>query len=143
MSPRGKPLLQARAKQIVSSSGVIILCGRFEGIDQRVIDHFQIEEISIGDYVLSGGELAAQVILDATVRLIPGVLGNDDSTKDESFSNGLLEYPQYTRPSVWEGQEIPKVLMSGDHAKVANWRKTESEMLTKKIRPDLWGKYKS
>ena len=143
MSPRGTPLLQARAKQIVSSSGVIILCGRFEGIDQRVIDHFQIEEMSIGDYVLSGGELAAQVILDATVRLIPGVLGNDDSTKDESFSNGLLEYPQYTRPSVWEGQEIPKVLMSGDHKKVANWRKTESEMLTKKIRPDLWRKYKS
>jgi tRNA (guanine37-N1)-methyltransferase len=143
MSPRGTPLLQARAKQIVSSSGVIILCGRFEGIDQRVIDHFQIEEMSIGDYVLSGGELAAQVILDATVRLIPGVLGNDDSTKDESFSNGLLEYPQYTRPSVWEGQEIPKVLMSGDHKKVANWRKTESEVLTKKIRPDLWGKYKS
>ena len=93
--------------------------------------------------MLSGGELAAQVILDATVRLIPGVLGNDDSTKDESFSNGLLEYPQYTRPSVWEGQEIPKVLMSGDHTKVANWRKTESEMLTKKIRPDLWRKYKS
>jgi tRNA (guanine37-N1)-methyltransferase len=143
MSPRGKPLLQARAKQIVSSSGVIILCGRFEGIDQRVIDHFQIEEMSIGDYVLSGGELAAQVILDATVRLIPGVLGNNDSTKDESFSNGLLEYPQYTRPSVWEGQEIPKVLLSGDHTKVANWRKTESEMLTKKIRPDLWRKYKS
>ena len=141
MSPRGKPLLQERAKKMVDGSGAIILCGRFEGIDQRVIDHFQIEEVSIGDYVLSGGELAAQVMLDATVRLIPGVLGNHESTEEESFSNGLLEYPQYTRPSVWEGQEIPKVLMSGDHGKVASWKKSQSELLTRDLRPDLWTKY--
>jgi tRNA (guanine37-N1)-methyltransferase len=141
MSPRGKPLLQERAKQMVDGSGAIILCGRFEGIDQRVIDHFQIEEVSIGDYVLSGGELAAQVMLDATLRLIPGVLGNHESTKEESFSNGLLEYPQYTRPSVWEGREIPKVLMSGDHGKVASWKKSQSELLTRDLRPDLWKKY--
>mgnify|MGYP005677137911 FL=1 len=141
MSPRGKPLLQEKAKQMVGGSGAIILCGRFEGIDQRVIDHFQIEEVSIGDYVLSGGELAAQVMLDATVRLIPGVLGNHESTEEESFSNGLLEYPQYTRPSVWEGYEIPKVLMSGDHGKVASWKKSQSELLTQDLRPDLWKKY--
>ena len=115
---------------MVDSSGAIILCGRFEGIDQRVIEHFQIEEVSIGDYVLSGGELAAQVMLDATVRLIPGVLGNQASTEEESFSDGLLEYPQYTRPPVWEGREVPKVLMSGNHGKVASWKKTQSEVLT-------------
>ncbi len=138
MSPRGKPLVQERARQMVDSSGAIILCGRFEGIDQRVIEHFQIEEVSIGDYVLSGGELAAQVMLDATVRLIPGVLGNQASTEEESFSDGLLEYPQYTRPPVWEGREVPKVLMSGNHGKVASWKKTQSEALTRDLRPDLW-----
>ena len=141
MSPRGKPLVQERARQMVDSSGAIILCGRFEGIDQRVIEHFQIEEVSIGDYVLSGGELAAQVMLDATVRLIPGVLGNQASTEEESFSDGLLEYPQYTRPPVWEGREVPKVLMSGNHGKVASWKKTQSEALTRDLRPDLWKKY--
>ena len=141
MSPRGKPLVQERARQMVDSSGAIILCGRFEGIDQRVIEHFQIEEVSIGDYVLSGGELAAQVMLDATVRLIPGVLGNQASTEEESFSDGLLEYPQYTRPPVWEGREVPKVLMSGNHGKVASWKKTQSEVLTRDLRPDLWKKY--
>ena len=141
MSPRGKPLVQERVRQMVDSSGAIILCGRFEGIDQRVIEHFQIEEVSIGDYVLSGGELAAQVMLDATVRLIPGVLGNQASTEEESFSDGLLEYPQYTRPPVWEGREVPKVLMSGNHGKVASWKKTQSEALTRDLRPDLWKKY--
>ena len=141
MSPRGKPLVQERVRQMVDSSGAIILCGRFEGIDQRVIEHFQIEEVSIGDYVLSGGELAAQVMLDATVRLIPGVLGNQASTEEESFSDGLLEYPQYTRPPVWEGREVPKVLMSGNHGKVASWKKTQSEVLTRDLRPDLWKKY--
>jgi tRNA (guanine37-N1)-methyltransferase len=125
MSPRGRPLTQA-----------------FEGIDQRVIDHFKIEEISIGDYVLSGGELAAQVMLDAAVRLIPGVLGNQASTEQESFSNGLLEHPQYTRPPVWEGREIPPVLLSGDHGKVAQWQAEQSEALTQDRRPDLWQKYR-
>ena len=138
MSPRGKPLTQARAQALAEGPGVVVLCGRFEGIDQRVIDHFQIEEISVGDYVLSGGELAAQVMLDTAVRLIPGVLGNQISTEYESFSNGLLEHPQYTRPPVWEGREIPAVLMSGHHGKVEDWQKQQSEALTQERRPDLW-----
>jgi tRNA (guanine37-N1)-methyltransferase len=138
MSPRGKPLTQARVQTLVDGPGAVILCGRFEGVDQRVIDHFQIEEVSIGDYVLSGGELAAQVMLDAAVRLIPGVLGNQVSTEQESFSNGLLEHPQYTRPPVWEGHEIPEILMSGHHGNVAKWQKQQSEALTQDRRPDLW-----
>lgn len=141
MSPRGRPLTQARAKTLAEGPGPIVLCGRFEGVDQRVLDHFGIEEISIGDYVLTGGELAAQVMIDATVRLIPGVLGNEASTEDESFSNGLLEHPQYTRPAVWEGREIPSVLTSGDHGKVETWRKEQSEALTRERRPDLWEKH--
>ena len=141
MSPRGRPLTQERAQALADGPGAVVLCGRFEGIDQRVIDHFQIEEISIGDYVLSGGELAAQVMLDAAVRLIPGVLGNQASTEQESFSNGLLEHPQYTRPPVWEGRAIPPVLLSGDHGKVAKWQAKQSENLTQDRRPDLWKKY--
>ena len=141
MSPRGKPLTQARVQTLVDGPGAVILCGRFEGVDQRVIDHFQIEEVSIGDYVLSGGELAAQVMLDAAVRLIPGVLGNQVSTEQESFSNGLLEHPQYTRPPVWEGHEIPEILMSGHHGNVAKWQKQQSEALTQDRRPDLWEEF--
>ena len=138
MSPRGKPLTQARTEILANGPGPVILCGRFEGIDQRVIEHFKIEEVSIGDYVLSGGELAAQVMLDCAVRLIPGVLGNEISTEQESFSNGLLEHPQYTRPPVWEDRKIPAVLMSGHHGKVAEWQKQKSEALTQERRPDLW-----
>ena len=138
MSPRGKPLTQARTEILANGPGPVILCGRFEGIDQRVIDHFKIEEVSIGDYVLSGGELAAQVMLDCAIRLIPGVLGNEISTEQESFSNGLLEHPQYTRPPVWEDRKIPAVLMSGHHGKVAEWQKQKSEALTQERRPDLW-----
>jgi tRNA (guanine37-N1)-methyltransferase len=119
----------------------MVLCGRFEGIDQRVIDHFQIEEVSIGDYVLSGGELAAQVMIDASIRLIPGVLGNQASTEEESFSSGLLEHPQFTRPPVWEGRGIPPVLVSGHHGKVADWQKQQSEELTQQRRPDLWKEF--
>lgn len=137
MSPRGRPFTQARATQLAWGPGPIILCGRFEGVDQRVLDHFGMEEISIGDYVLTGGELAAQVLIDATVRLIPGVLGNMESTIDESFSNGLLEHPQYTRPAIWEGREIPDVLTSGDHGRVAAWRREQSLALTRERRPDL------
>ena len=138
MSPRGKPLTQTRTQVLADGPGPVILCGRFEGIDQRVIDHFKIEEVSIGDYVLSGGELAAQVMLDAAVRLIPGVLGNEISTENESFSNGLLEHPHYTRPPVWEDLKIPEVLMSGHHGKVGEWQKQQSEALTQERRPDLW-----
>lgn len=141
MSPRGKPLTQARVQTLADGPGAVVLCGRFEGVDQRVIDHFQIEEVSIGDYVLSGGELAAQVMLDAAVRLIPGVLGNQVSTEQESFSNGLLEHPQYTRPPVWEGHEIPEILMSGHHGNVAKWQKQQSEALTQNRRPDLWEEF--
>ncbi len=137
MSPRGRPLTQARAKSLSQGPGAVILCGRFEGVDQRVLDHFNIEEISIGDYVLTGGELAAQVMIDATVRLLPSVLGNEASTEEESFSNGLLEHPQYTRPAVWEGRTIPDVLTSGDHGKVDEWRKDQSLALTRQRRPDL------
>ncbi|MEM6308033.1 MAG: tRNA (guanosine(37)-N1)-methyltransferase TrmD [Pseudomonadota bacterium] len=137
MSPRGRPLTQARAKTLSTGPGAIVLCGRFEGVDQRVLDHFGIEEISIGDYVLTGGELAAQVMIDATVRLLPSVLGNDASTEEESFSNGLLEHPQYTRPAVWQGRTIPSVLTSGDHGKVADWRRAQSHALTRERRPDL------
>lgn len=141
MSPRGKPLTQKRAAQLAQGPGPVVLCGRFEGVDQRVIDHFGIEEVSIGDYVLTGGELAAQVMIDATVRLIPGVLGNAESTVHESHSNGLLEHPQYTRPAVWEGREIPSILTSGDHKRVAQWQQDQSEELTKHRRPDLWDDY--
>lgn len=140
LSPRGAPFTQATARRLAQAEGLTLLCGRFEGVDQRVLDHHQVEEISLGDFVLTGGEIAAQAILDATVRLIPGVLGNAASTEEESFSDGLLEHPQYTRPAVWEGQEIPSVLQSGNHAEIAKWRRARSEDLTRQRRPDLWEK---
>jgi tRNA (guanine37-N1)-methyltransferase len=137
MSPRGKPLTQARARVLSTGPGAVIVCGRFEGIDQRVIDARNLEEISIGDYVLAGGEVAAMVLLEAVVRLIPGVLGAKESGDDESHEKGLLEYPHYTRPKVFEGQTIPEVLTCGDHAKVEKWRRTQAEKLTRRRRPDL------
>ena len=137
MSPRGQPLRQPRVRELAAGPGVVIVCGRFEGIDQRVIDGRGLEEVSIGDYVLSGGELGAMVLLDACVRLIPGVMGKLESGSDESFENNLLEYPQYTRPREWEGRAIPDVLLSGDHAKVARWRREEAERITRARRPDL------
>ena len=137
MSPRGKPLTQARVRELAAGPGVIVVCGRFEGVDQRVIEARDLEEISIGDYVLAGGEVAAMVLIEAVVRLLPGVLGAAESHADESFENGLLEYPQYTRPQVFEGREIPAVLTSGDHAKVEKWRREQSQALTRTRRPDL------
>src|SRR3954451_3197644 len=138
MSPRGAPLTQARAATLAKGEGAVIVCGRFEGIDERVIAARQLEEVSIGDYVLSGGEIAALVLIDACVRLLPGVMGKEASGDDESFSEGLLEYPQYTRPQLFEGAPIPETLTSGDHAKVAAWRRAQSEALTAARRPDLW-----
>lgn len=141
MSPRGRPFTQEKARELADGAGVVILCGRFEGIDERVIEARRFEEVSIGDYVLSGGEIAAQVLLDACVRLIPGVMGKHASGDDESFENGLLEYPQYTRPREWEGLSIPEVLLSGNHAEIAKWRRRQSEQLTQQRRPDLWERY--
>jgi tRNA (guanine37-N1)-methyltransferase len=138
MSPRGLPLTQSRVAALAKSAGAIILCGRFEGVDERLIEGRGFEEVSIGDYVLSGGEIAAFVVLDACVRLLPGVMGKEASGAEESFSQGLLEYPQYTRPQLWEGRSIPAVLTSGDHAKVDAWRRAEAERLTRARRPDLW-----
>ncbi len=138
MSPRGKPLTQQRAAELAAGPGALIVCGRFEGVDQRVIEARALEEISIGDYVLSGGEIAAMALIDACVRLLPGVMGKLSSGEDESFSDGLLEYPQFTRPQDFEGRPIPEILLSGDHAKVAQWRLTEAQALTKARRPDLW-----
>jgi tRNA (guanine37-N1)-methyltransferase len=138
MSPRGRPLTQARVIALAQGPGPLIVCGRFEGVDQRVIDARGLEEVSIGDYVLSGGEIAAMALIDACVRLLPGVMGKESSGTEESFSDGLLEYPQYTRPQLFEGVPIPQILTSGDHAKVAAWRQAESEALTAARRPDLW-----
>jgi tRNA (guanine37-N1)-methyltransferase len=138
MSPRGRPLTQSRVADLAAGPGPLIVCGRFEGIDQRVIEARGLEEVSVGDYVLSGGEIAAMALIDACVRLLPGVMGKAESGEDESFSNGLLEYPQYTRPQEFEGRPIPEILLSGDHAKVAAWRRAEAETLTKARRPDLW-----
>jgi tRNA (guanine37-N1)-methyltransferase len=140
MSPRGRPLTQARVAELAQGPGPLIVCGRFEGVDQRVIDGRGLEEVSIGDYVLSGGEIAALALIDACVRLLPGVMGKEASGTEESFSDGLLEYPQYTRPQLFEGAPIPQVLTAGDHAKVAAWRRAESEALTAARRPDLWAK---
>ena len=137
MSPRGKPLTQARVRALAAGPGAVIVCGRFEGVDERVIEARNLEEVSIGDYVLAGGEVAAMVLLEAVVRLIPGVLGAEDSHSDESFENGVLEYPHYTRPAVFEGREIPAVLTGGDHGKVERWRREASEKLTRSRRPDL------
>ncbi|WBU57732.1 tRNA (guanosine(37)-N1)-methyltransferase TrmD [Paracoccus sediminicola] len=142
LSPRGRPLTQHRARALAAGPGVTLICGRFEGVDQRVLDAHGVEEISIGDYVLTGGELAAQVLIDATVRLIPRVVGNQASLAEESFSDGLLEHPQYTRPAEWEGRRIPDVIMSGNHAAIAAWRRDEAERLTKQRRPDLWRAYR-
>lgn len=137
LSPRGRPFDQATARRWAGAEGMTMLCGRFEGVDQRVIDHHGLEEVSLGDFVLTGGEIAAQAMLDATVRLIPGVLGNQASTEEESFSDGLLEHPQYTQPRAWQGREIPPVLLSGNHAEIAKWRRAEAEQLTRDRRPDL------
>jgi tRNA (guanine37-N1)-methyltransferase len=137
MSPRGKPLEQARVRELVAGPGAVILCGRFEGVDERVIEARGLEEVSIGDYVLSGGELGAMVLLDAVVRLLPGVMGAAESGTEESFESGLLEYPHYTRPREWEGRTIPDVLLSGDHAAIAKWRRREAERITAERRPDL------
>jgi tRNA (guanine37-N1)-methyltransferase len=137
-SPRGTPLTQARVEALAGGPGVMLVCGRFEGVDERVIAARGLEEVSIGDYVLSGGEIAALALLDACVRLLPGVMGAAESGAEESFTDGLLEYPQYTRPQVFEGRPIPEVLLSGDHAKIAVWRRAEAERLTRERRPDLW-----
>ena len=141
MSPRGVPLTQARVAALAKGPGAVILCGRFEGIDERLIEGRGFEEVSIGDYVLSGGEIAAFVLLDACVRLIPGVLGQPASVAEESFADGILEYPQFTKPPVFEGLAIPDVLLSGDHGKVAAWRRAEAERITRERRPDLWQAY--
>ena len=138
MSLRGRPLTQSQIMELAAGPGPLIVCGRFEGVDQRVIAARGLEEVSIGDYVLSGGEIAAMALIDACVRLLPGVMGKPNSGSEESFSEGLLEYPQYTRPQEFEGQPIPEILLSGDHAKVAAWRLAEAEALTKARRPDLW-----
>jgi len=140
MSPRGRPLTQSLVVELAAGPGPLIVCGRFEGVDQRVIDARGLEEVSVGDYVLSGGEIAAMALIDACVRLLPGVMGKQASGTDESFSDGLLEYPQYTRPQEFEGRPIPETLISGDHAKVASWRQTEAEALTRARRPDLWAR---
>ncbi|MGH6864847.1 MAG: tRNA (guanosine(37)-N1)-methyltransferase TrmD [Methyloceanibacter sp.] len=137
LSPRGSRLDQTRARELATGPGAILLCGRFEGIDQRVLEARDVEEISVGDYVLSGGELAAQVLIDACVRLLPGVAGNEGSLAEESFASGMLEYPHYTRPREWEGRSIPEALLSGDHKKIAEWRREQAEALTKVRRPDL------
>ncbi len=141
LSPRGTPFTQTRARALAQGPGAILLAGRFEGIDERVLEARQVEEISIGDYVLSGGELAAQVLIDAVVRLIPGVAGNEGSLTEESFASGLLEYPHYTRPREWEGRIIPEVLLSGDHKKIAKWRQEQAEKTTRERRPDLWRRH--
>lgn len=138
LSPRGKPLTQDKVRELKEAGGAILLCGRFEGVDQRVIDGRHLEEISIGDYILSGGELGAMVLMDAVVRLLPGVMGKVASGEDESFESGLLEYPHYTRPAVWEDREIPEILSSGHHGNIAKWRHEQAVALTKERRPDLF-----
>ena len=142
LSPRGRRFDQAMARDWAAGPGVTLLCGRFEGVDQRVLDHHGVQEVSLGDFVLTGGELAAQAMLDATVRLLPGVLGNHASTEEESFSHGLLEHPQYTRPAEWQGREIPAVLQSGNHGEIAKWRQALAEAVTQDRRPDMWAAYK-
>jgi tRNA (guanine37-N1)-methyltransferase len=138
MSPRGRPLTQSRVAELATGSGPLIVCGRFEGVDQRVIEARGLEEVSVGDYVLSGGEIPAMALIDTCVRLLPGVMGKAESGADESFSHGLLEYPQYTRPQEFEGRPIPEILLSGDHARVEAWRRAAAEALTEARRPDLW-----
>ena len=142
LSPKGKLFNQKLAKKLSKERTINLICGHFEGVDQRVIESRNIEEVSIGDFVLSGGESAAFVMLDAIIRLLPGVLGNETSVEEESFENGLLEYPQYTKPQIWEEKTVPDVLLSGDHAKIKDWRLSQSEAITRDRRPDLWQKYK-
>jgi tRNA (guanine37-N1)-methyltransferase len=143
MTPRGKPITQARIRALAAGPGVTVLCGRFEGFDERLFDaHPEIELVSMGDIILSGGEIGALMLLDACIRLLPGVMGASSSGDEESFEQGLLEYPHYTRPNDWEGRMIPEVLRSGDHAKIAAWRKQQAEETTRLRRPDLWGRYK-
>lgn len=142
LSPRGRPFDQAMARDLARADGVTLLCGRFEGVDERVLEHYGVTEVSLGDFVMTGGEIAAQALIDATVRLLPGVLGNAESMVEESHSNGLLEHPQYTRPASWENREVPDVLLSGNHAEIARWRREKSEGLTKARRPDMWAKRK-
>ena len=143
MSPRGASLTQSRIEALTGDAGVVLVCGRFEGIDERVIAARGLEEVSVGDYVLSGGEIAAMALIDACVRLLPGVMGTAASGAEESFADGLLEYPHYTRPQLWEDRPIPDILLSGDHAKIAAWRRAEAERLTKERRPDLWAAFLS
>ena len=143
LTPRGKPLTQKRVRELASGPGLIAFCGRFEGLDERVIEGRQMEEVSIGDFVLAGGEVAAQVMIEACVRLLPGVLGDAQSASEESFEDGLLEYPLYTKPREFEGRAIPEVLLSGDHKKIAQWRRQKSEEITKARRPDMWTAYKN
>ena len=143
LTPRGKPLTQKRVRELASGPGLIAFCGRFEGLDERVIEGRQMEEISIGDFILAGGEVAAQVMIEACVRLLPGVLGDAQSASEESFEDGLLEYPLYTKPREFEGRAIPEVLLSGDHKKIAQWRRRKSEEITKARRPDMWTAYKN
>ncbi len=140
-SPRGKPMQQRLMQDLARADGVTLICGRFEGVDERVLQHYPVQEVSLGDFVMTGGEIAAQALIDATVRLLPGVLGNAASAEQESFSDGLLEHPQYTRPAEWRGQEIPSVLTSGHHGEIARWRQARSEELTRARRPDLWDAY--
>ena len=142
LSPKGKLFNQKFAKKLSKEKNINLICGHFEGVDQRVIESRNIEEVSIGDFVLSGGESAAFVMLDSIIRLLPGVLGNETSIEEESFENGLLEYPQYTKPQIWEEKTVPEVLLSGDHAKIKDWRLSQSEAITRDRRPDLWQKYK-
>ena len=142
LSPRGPRFDQPMAQRLAKSDGVTMLCGRFEGVDERILEHYGIQEVSLGDFVMTGGEIAAQAMIDATVRLLPGVLGNAESAVEESFSNGLLEHPQYTKPAEWNGRDIPEVLLSGNHKKIAQWRREMSEKLTQERRPDLWEKFK-
>ena len=142
LSPKGKKFDQNYAKELASEKSLSMICGHFEGIDERVLSTRNIEEVSIGDYILSGGESAAYVVIDSILRLLPGVLGNDNSKIDESFENGLLEYPQYTKPQIWEEKAVPEVLLSGDHSKIKDWRLSQSEAITRHRRPDLWHKYK-
>jgi tRNA (guanine37-N1)-methyltransferase len=141
LSPKGKKFDQKIAKELSKEANINLICGHFEGVDERILDTRNIEEISIGDYILSGGESASFVVIDAVLRLLPGVLGNDMSKKDESFEDGLLEYPQYTKPQIWEKKSVPEVLLSGDHAKIKDWRLLQSKDITRRRRPDLWKKY--
>ena len=141
LSPRGRPLDQARVRDLAAGPGVVVLCGRFEGVDQRVIESCELDEVSLGDFILSGGEIAALAMLDACVRTLPGVIGKAESLTEESFERGLLEYPHYTRPQEWEGRTVPEVLVSGHHEKVRAWRQAQAETITKQRRPDLWNRY--